>query len=274
MRRLPLLLVSLIAAIALFASACGDDSSTDAGARDQDDDTGDNEPSDSSLDGAWILIDSVIDGEPLELLTDYAVTMNIEGAELGGRAACNSYGGNVTIDGAQFRSADIFQTEMGCEEPAMSLEFDYLSALARVDSWTRNGDVAQLTGEGVLLTFEIVPPPPTADLVETSWVLDTIIQGESASSTINGADDATLALTADGTLTGSTGCRTFTGEFVETGGTITITNLTMEGDCDASFVWQDNSVVSVIEGEVTVTIDGSHLTLMAAGGEGLRYTTG
>lgn len=272
MHRLPLLLVSLLALTALLASACGDDSSTDVGAPD----TGgtDNATDDSSLDGAWILVDSNVDGAPLALLDDYAVTMNIDGAELGGRAACNSYGGNVVLTDTEFQSTELFQTEMGCEEPAMSLEFAYLSSLGRVTSWTRAGDIAELTGDGVSLTFEIVPPPPTADLVDTAWELDTIITGDTASSTIANADTAHLSLAADGSLSGSTGCRSFTGAYVETGGTITITSLTMEGECAADLVSQDNAVVSVIEGEVTVTIDGPHLTLMAPGGEGLRYTAG
>ncbi len=273
MRRLPLLLVSLLAGLALVAAACGEETSTEAGDTGTDD-TASEEPDGVSLDGAWILVQSSVDGTPLALLEDYAVTMNIEGTDLGGRAACNSYGGNLVLTDTGFSSGDLFQTEMGCEEPAMSLEFAYLSSLARVETWTRTGNSAELTGDGVSLTFELVPPPPTADLVDTAWVLDTIIQGDAASSTIAGAADARLLLDADGSLTGSTGCRTFIGEFVETGSTITITNLTMDGDCDADFVWQDNAVVSVIEGEVTVAIDGPHLTLMAAGGEGLRYTAG
>ena len=252
--------VSLLAGLALIAAACGDDSSTDIGA------------DGSSLGGPWILVESLVDGTPLALLADYAVTMNIEDSQLGGRAACNSYDGSLALTDTGFRSSEVFQTEMGCEEPAMSLEFAYLSALTRVESWTRSGDVAELTGEGVSLTFAVVSPPPTTDLVDTTWELDTIIQGETASPAIGSADAALLSLDIEGQLTGSTGCRTFVGEFIETGGTITITNLAMEGNCGADFQRQDNALVSVLEGEVTVTVDGPHLTLMAAGGEGLRYT--
>jgi len=279
MRRTPLLLIALVAVVALAASACGGDTDTDVGSSTDDavgdgDTTGGSEEpdGDSVLDGAWVLVDSMVDGAPLSLLDDYPVTMNIEDGELGGRAACNSYGADLTIDGSMFSVGPVFQTEMGCEPAPMALEFEFLSAFQRIDGWTRADDTAELTGDDVTLSFEIVPPPATADLIDTAWMLDTIFQGEAASSTIGGADDALLHLDADGSLTGTTGCRSFTGAYVETGATITITTLTMEGECGADFVWQDNAVVSVIEGEMTVTIDGPHLTLMAAGGEGLRYT--
>jgi heat shock protein HslJ len=255
-----LVFVSLLAGLALIAAACGDDSSTHVGA------------DGNSLSGPWILVDSLVDGTPLALLADYAVTMNIKDGQLGGRAACNNYGGNLTVTETDFRSSEVFQNEMGCEEPAMSLEFAYLSALTRVEFWVRSGDVAELTGEGVSLTFAVVSPPPTTDLFDTTWELDTIIHGETASGAIGGTDTAQLSLDVEGRITGSTGCRTFVGEFIETGGTITITNFALEGICGGDFLSQDNAIVSVLEGEVTVTVDGQHLTLMAAGGEGLRYT--
>ena len=279
MRRLPLLMLALLSTLALLAAACGDDADTDVGDQidtgigTDDDQTGGEEPDDdAALDGAWILTNSLVDGAPLALLDDYPVTMNIEDGDIGGRAACNSYGGEVTIDGSQFGVGAVFQTEMGCEPAPMALEFEFLSALQRVDTWTRDGDVTELTGDGVSLSFEIVPPPPTAELVDTVWVLDTIIDGAAASSTIGGADEALLTLTAAGALTGSTGCRTFVGEYLETGGTLTVTNLAMEGECDSDFVWQDNAVVSVLEGELTIEIDGPRLTLSSPFDEGLRYT--
>jgi heat shock protein HslJ len=279
MRRLPLLFIFLLACLSLIAAACGGDSSTVVGAPDSDDtgtdDVGASDESNrNALVGAWILVDATVDGIPLVLLDDYAVTMNIDGEEIGGRAACNSYGGSLVLGDTEFGSTDVFQTEMGCEGAAMSLEYAYLSALTRAGSWDRTGDVVELTGDGVSLTFEIVAPPATADLVDTAWVLDTVIEAETSSSTIGGADAARLSFDAGGYLTGTTGCRSFAGEFIETGSTITITKLTMTGDCDTDLVWQDNAVVSVLEGEISVTIDGPHLTLMAAGGEGLRYTKG
>jgi heat shock protein HslJ len=175
-----------------MAAACGADTSTDVGDG-TDDTSGAGEETDgTSPDGAWVLVDSMVDGTPLAVLDGYAVTMNIDSGDLGGRAACNSYGGTVVLTDTDFSSSDLFQTEMGCEEPAMSLEFAYLSSLGRVVSWARTGDALTLAGDGVSLTFELVPPPPTADLVDTAWILDTIIEGEAASSTISGAADARL----------------------------------------------------------------------------------
>jgi heat shock protein HslJ len=133
MTKAALVFVSLLAGLALISAACGDDSSIDIGA------------DGNSLGGPWILVDSLVDGAPLALLPDYAVTMNIKDGQLGGRAACNSYGGSLTVTDTDFRSSEVFQTEMGCEEPAMSLEFADLSALTRLGfrSMSRDGSPAQ-----------------------------------------------------------------------------------------------------------------------------------
>ena len=264
--------VALFTVMAFASVACGDDS-VEIGAGTGDDAPGTGAGAGESLDGDWVLVTGVIDGLSLATDDEYRITMTIDGSEIGGRAACNNYGGSVSIDGRAFSLTDVFQNEMGCETDVMTLERVYLQGLFRVTDAVRFGDTASLSGAGIDFTFEIVAPIPTADLVGPTWVLDTIITGDAASSTQSGAEPATLTLGADGTFTGSTGCRTVAGDYVISGDTVQFTSFGADGECSPELTSQDNSVISVLEGGVTVTIDGDRLTITASGGEGLSYRT-
>ena len=82
----------------------------------------------------------------------------------------------------------------------------------------------------------------------------------------------TLELRADGTFSGSTGCRTFTGRWIESGAQITATELRMgETECPDDLWEQDSHVVSVIGDGFVPSIEGELLTLLDPGGVGLVY---
>ncbi len=261
--------IFIIAALAaIIAASCGSDPVT---VTDGTEPGGSNPAGTSSVDGSWILTDGTVDDTTIAILDDYAVTMVIDGGEVGGRAACNSYGGFVTIDGESFAVEALSWTEMGCEPEPMELEGQFLQGIGLVDTAVVSGDTATLSGEGVRFTFALEPPVPTADLIGPVWVLNTIIQGDTASSTHSSAEPATLQLDADGSFVGSTGCRRISGDYVVTGASLQFPSWGADGTCPTDIESQDNSVVSVIESSVTVTIDGTRLTLTAPGGEGLSY---
>ncbi|MEE9298491.1 MAG: META domain-containing protein [Acidimicrobiia bacterium] len=266
--------ITLLLVVVLVLAACGTEEpflSNDPG-----DDTATGGESDDSLplDGAWVLIAATVDGTTLSLNDQYRVTMTIDGSEISGRAACNGYGGAVSIDNGTFSVGEIARTQMACEPAVMEIESTFMQGLFSVTNATRSGDTASLTGEGVEYTFELVPPVPSAELIGPTWVLDTIIQGDAASSTIATADPATLLLNADGTFTGGTGCREISGEYVVSGDTVQFTSFGTDGECRREVEWQDGQVVTVLEGGFTVEIDGDRLTVTASGGEGLSYKTG
>ena len=81
----------------------------------------------------------------------------------------------------------------------------------------------------------------------------------------------TLRLSADGTFTGSTGCREISGEYLLTGDTVQFTSFGAQGDRGADVKWQDGQVITVLEGGFTATIDGGRLTVTGSGGEALCY---
>ncbi|MEA2651137.1 MAG: hypothetical protein QOI85_858 [Chloroflexota bacterium] len=221
--------------------------------------------------GSWVLTGGSIDGADAPVLADHRVTMIITGSTVGGTAACNSYGSEIAMRADGLHLENLGQTEMACAEPAaMDAEATYMAALVRVREIVRDGEELVARGEGVELRFASLPPPPTADLVGTTWVLDTVLVGDVAGSPVG--EPANLELNADGTFSGSTGCRTFSGDWVEQGDQIMAPSFGMDQTtCPAEFSDQDNHVVSVIGDGFIPTIEGDLLTLMDPGGIGLVY---
>lgn len=221
--------------------------------------------------GAWELVSATVDGVPIELLEDHPVTAVIDASSLGGRSACNEYGGRIEGAGGGIRIAELFQTDMACgPDGVMALEQAYLAALGRVRAIEVIDGQLALRGEAVDLRFDPLPEPPTAELVDTTWVLETLFVGDVASSPAG--DPATLELRTDGTFSGSTGCRTFTGRWVEIGAQIQAPELRMgETECKPELAQQDSHVVSVLGDGFVPTIEGDLLTLIDPGGVGLVY---
>jgi heat shock protein HslJ len=220
--------------------------------------------------GDWVLTGGSIDGVDAPVLDDHRITLMITGRTIGGTSACNSYGGEIVMEADGLHLENLSQTEMACEEPAMAAEFEYLNALARVRALARDGEELVASGDGVELRFAAVPPPPTAQMVGTRWVLDTVLVGDVAASPMG--EPATLELLEDGTFSGSTGCRHFSGEWTEAGDQILAPSWGMyETECPADLMDQDSHVVSVIGDGFIPSVEGELLTLMDPGGVGLVY---
>lgn len=250
----------LIIGAVVFLAACGSARTSPPDASE--------EPFDPQ--GTWRLVSGSVDGREIPVADDHPVTLTIEGSEIGGTAACNHYGGRLTVTAGRLEIGDLAMTAMGCEEPAMAIETAYLGALAVIDSIGADDEALVLRGPGVELRFEALPRPPTAELVDTTWVLDTVFVGDVAASPIG--ERATLELSSDGTFTGSTGCRTFSGEWLEQGEQIIAPSWGLDqAECSVEVSQQDAHVVSVIGDGFVPTIEGELLTLTDPGGVGLVY---
>lgn len=214
-------------------------------------------------DGDWELVE----GTPI--VAGFPITLAISGGEVSGRAACNSYFGVAAFDGTTATFGEFGATAMGCEPEVMAAESAFLTALGMVEGFAVTTDDLTLSTPLGDLIFRRVEPVPTADLVGTTWVLETLVEGDAASSV--GGDPATLLLSADGTLTGSTGCRTLTGTWIDSGGVIVVPTLAAEGECPDDLSSQDSLVTTVVGDEFRTVVDGNVLSLTSMGGDALVY---
>lgn len=221
--------------------------------------------------GSWQLASGATDAGPVPIVDDHPITLTVEGSTIGGTAACNGYGGKIQPTGGGIRITDLAWTAMACvPDEVMAAEAAYTQALAAVTAIRADGEQMVLEGPGIELRFDALPEPPTADLVDTTWILDTLFVGDVATAPMG--EPATLELRTDGTFSGSTGCRPFDGQWTEAGEQLMATTFAM-GDvaCPAELTGQDSHVVSVIGDGFVPSIEGELLTLLDAGGVGLVY---
>jgi heat shock protein HslJ len=221
--------------------------------------------------GSWVLQHGSGASGPITVPDGSEVTITFDGERVSGRA-CNLYGGEYKLaeDGTLTISA-IGMTEMACEEPMMTLEADFHAALAMVRRASVIGDSLTLSGEGAELVFARLPKVPDAELVGTHWTLTTLFQGDTASSVYG---KGWLQLDANGTLSGSTGCRGFNASYSVSGDRLRISNLINEDPaCEGGPGTQDDLALAVLgSGHATFSIAGQQLTLSGSDGQGLGYT--
>ncbi len=224
----------------------------------------------SDVYGSWELTSGTVDSQPIPIVDSHPITLIIGDDAVGGTAGCNHYflAGSLPV-----RDAFSFGvTEMACS-PAevMESEAAYLAALANVEKSAVDDGLTLMghqDGE-VELHFRSLEPVPTADLLETVWVLDGLVRGDTVSS-VSG-ERATLELFTDGSFIGSTGCRTVVGSYQTSGAEVVLTSWSANGDCSAELATQDSRVISALEGGFRVEIEGDRMTTLGAGDEGLIY---
>ncbi len=246
---------ALLAALTIVLAACG---------------TG---PSAAEVEGAWQLESGVYQGSDVLPPPSHPITLTLEGDVVSGTAACNGYGGRFELGpSGTFSVGDIAVTEMACMPiEIMDVETAFIAALRDATHVEVKDGLLGLHGPETDLTFVELPPVPTADLIDTLWILDGIVVGNAVSSVMG--ETATLQLFADGTLVGSTGCRSLSGDYTISGAEIQMTSLGAEGECANELHSQDSQVITVLEGGFSVTIEGDRLTISIRGNEALVYRT-
>ena len=224
----------------------------------------------AGLDGSWQLTSGTSQGTTLDPIADHPVTISFEGDEVTGTAACNGYGGTYEAADGQMAFSEMIITEMGCfPTEVMELEQNFMTALITVTEVSVTDDLLVLSGENTTLEFEELLPVPTSELLNTVWVLDGLVTGDSVSSVIG--DRATLELFSDGSFLGSTGCRSFNGTYTEDTEGLTATEITPQGECADDLSAQDSHVLAVLEGSFDTEIDTRSLYVTTSGDLGLVY---
>lgn len=109
------------------------------------------------LTGSWVLVQGTTPAGDIELIEENPVTLDITaGGATSGVSACNSYAGQVDIDGDVVSFGEIASTLMACEEHIMEVEAAFQSALRSVESGSRSDSQLVLSGPDVELTFSLV----------------------------------------------------------------------------------------------------------------------
>jgi heat shock protein HslJ len=226
-------------------------------------------PPSSDVLGEWELTEGTAAGVPLPLPAGGRATLVLEDGQLGGVSFCNHYSGTYRLDGDALGIDGLGGTEMGCEPDVLAAESAYVAALGAAETARIDDEDLVLTGDGTTLRFRRVPPVPTSELTGTDWVLSTLVEGQTASSVAGGS---TLRLGAEGTVTGTTACRGFSGTWTASGDELTVTGLvTEDAACPEELRRQDEHELAVLGSTATVDITEDRLTLTGPSGDGLVY---
>lgn len=115
---------------------------------------------DAALEGTvWELdtfVDGGLDGAASSTVAGTEVTLVVEGSQVSGNAGCNSYSGEVAVDGDRFTVGPLAQTFKLCNEPAgvTDQETRFLERLGGVTTWSVEGARLTLTADdGAGLSF-------------------------------------------------------------------------------------------------------------------------
>jgi heat shock protein HslJ len=256
----------LILALLLVAGACGRERLTQVGATDSK-----GEPW-----GRTFLSSSVTEnGEPKDLVPGTRITLNFftDGHRLGAQAGCNQMGGPASFAGGHLVVNDMSTTEMGCDQPRHAQDEWLAGFLTSKPTWAWERSTLTLengTTRIVLEDREVADPDRA--LRGTKWVVDTIVEGDTASSVPSGVE-AFVTFEDGNRFSGNTGCNGMGGNSVVDEGASTITFsevISTKMACDDDRMRVERAVTDTLDGKVAYSIDADVLRLDHPGGRGLH----
>jgi heat shock protein HslJ len=258
-----------VAAVALLALAgCADAGSragSGGGATGMDD-----------LSGRTFLSTAVTqDGQPHALVKGSRITLSFDDTAVGAQAGCNSMSGGASLDGGVLTISGngLASTEMGCDPPLMDQDTWLAGILTSGPTVTLDADALTLTSGDTVIEFQDKESAePDVSLTGTTWTLDSIGDGSGASadgsvSSVPMGVTSTLAIGGDGSVSLHPGCNTGHGQ-VEIGeGTLTFGPIaTTRMMCPDDQMGVENTVLKVLDGQVTYEIDSQQLTISSDAG--------
>ena len=257
----------LLLALLLVAGACGRERLPQAGAAD---------PNGGEPWGHTFLSTSVTeDGQPRELVPGTRITLNFftDGHRLGAQAGCNQMGGPASFAGGHLVVNDMSTTEMGCDPPRHAQDEWLAKFLTSRPTWDRSGSRLTLdNGTTRIVLEDREAADPDRPLRGTKWVVDTIVEGDAASSVPPGVE-AWVTFEDGKRFSGNTGCNGMGGNSVVDEGASTITFsevISTKMACDDDRMRVERAVTETLDGKVAYQIDADSLRLDHPAGRGLR----
>ncbi|MET9465071.1 META domain-containing protein [Streptomyces sp. NPDC006544] len=264
MRTLPLVPAALVAVLALSATAtaCGDGAGgTDPG---------------RALAGPWSVRSLTVDGKTLAAPAAAQVTFAPARTGHEGRATgnygCNGFTAAVVFDTGStltVKPGDV--TDTACADLPFETAFAQLFQ-GRLTVREEPQDVTLKTAGGDTISMSTRPRTPDAPLVDTSWTVDSLLDGGTASSLPAAArGKARFTVAADGSASGSLGCNRFNARATVEGDSLTFGPLTTTRmACEGAVGDLERTLTGLFgSGPLRWKINGDALGLTAAGGKGL-----
>jgi heat shock protein HslJ len=260
-------LFPLVLAAVLGLAACGQGGASQAGAA--------GSPGDEPWGHTFLSTEVTENGQPKPLVAGTRITLNFveDGHRLSAHAGCNSMGGQAAFEVGRLVVKDLATTEMGCDPPRHAQDEWVGRFLTSRPEWSRSGSTLTLdNGTARIVLEDKKVADPDRELRGTKWIVDTIIEGDTASSVPAGAE-AFLTLDDQDRFTGNTGCNGMGGNSVvaEDRSIITFSEvLSTKMACEDDRMRLERAVLGTLDGDVRYAIDADVLKLDGPEGRGLR----
>jgi heat shock protein HslJ len=187
------------------------------------------------------------------------------GGRVSGNDGCNAFSGSYQEEGSKLTFGPLAGTRMACGGAADDVARKVNAALGRVRAYERAADSLRMQDGGgeTVLTYAAGTPG-----VEGSWTVRSVLYGDAIHSVVAGAD-LTADFSADGTISGNTGCNTFHGDYSLEGEKLRIGELTAtKKACPTpELSEQEAGYLSALESAVRIEQAGPELTLLNGKGQ-------
>lgn len=248
MRQLIVTTVALVATLGLLA-ACSSPGGTGGNIEGQ----------------TWKLTSQLVSGSLGEVPAGVTADAAFKDGAVAGSAGCNVYNGPATVGDATLEIGPLATTMMACQPPASDVETAYLANLANAATFTATTDALTIyDGSGAtILVYEAGPANP----LEGEWIVTGYNNGQEAVVSPIAGTELTAVFTAD-TVSGSSGCNTFTGGYTLNGEQITVGPLagTMKA-CEQPIMDQETQFLAALQAPgLTVEPSGGTVTLRDSSG--------
>lgn len=223
-------------------------------------------PSGGTLTGqVWALTD-LAGKAPLQD-TGITIQFGTDGT-VSGSSGCNQYSGTYTASGSSLTiDTPLASTMMMCAEPVMVQETAYQTALAGVKTYTVKGDKLTLFGLNnvVIANYKAT----SQDLAGTSWQVIGYNNGKQAVISVIAGTQMDIQFGKDGTVSGNSGCNTYSGPYTVNGNNIQIGPLAstmMACEDPAGLMDQEQQYLTALGTAATYQIEGNVLELRTSDG--------
>jgi heat shock protein HslJ len=209
-----------------------------------------------------------------DLIEGTEVRISFEEDHLSASAGCNTVGGAYAVENSILSVSEPSATLMACDPKLMTQDDRLIGFLTDDPTIAMSGDGLTLSGADVTVKLQDDAGQPGAPLTGTVWTLDSVVDGDTASSVPNGVEPPTLEISDAGEASVFTGCNRGGGsvEVSETSLTFGPLRLTKMA-CGDEAATVEAAVTSIIDGTVDYSINGDVLTV-AKGPQALEYRTG
>ncbi len=226
----------------------------------------------SPLAGGWIV--ESVSGKAVTGPNPPTLNFGADG-RVSGFGGCNRFSGGYTKSGVSLDFTGVVSTMMACADN------DGNARESAIGSVLRGAATFVIDGDGKLLLTgengtEIVaaPAPKTMALAGTEWSVFKM-----GSAGLFAGKEPAIAFSADGKVSGTTGCNRLFGSYTQSGAKLVIDGLGMTkmACLDGGLMQQETVFTSILRGESTVSVeapmtDGFPEKLVITGANGVSFT--